>query len=267
MNPKIRRALTNCISILVIICLLHSMLPPPVYMAPLPPPPDYTENLLAILGTLEQDDDGNLSFPHPEARPGSARGMVLPYAELGIPLLDLDPLPNLLADMLPISGQSSRSGQTPTEYTSPLSASSRPLPPTFAPPLRLTISGYSGPLPLQSQMAITQVYLPLVMNNNQGPPSSVVGKKAIFAVLLPDANVLSTGLGFSARQIVQVQTVIEAEQSAIAALNTEMQVILNDDRLTTAEKQAAIAAANYNERLLTILSGSGRSTAFVQNIF
>jgi hypothetical protein len=53
-----------------------------------------------------------------------------------------------------------------------------------------------------------------------------------------------------------VQTVVEAEQVAIAALNAEAEVIINDESKTLTEKQAAIAAMDYNGRLAAILQGS-----------
>jgi hypothetical protein len=257
MNKQTRRTLTHWMSIAIHLTVIFTMvgqllLPLTVQAAPVPPPyrPDYAEKLLAISDTLEQTEAGELRFSYPESRPGSARGVVLPFDQnlnLG---LDTTLLPNL-PDVV-VSGVGSRSSKLP-DLPSSLSPAT-PTSPDFSSPLSLTISGYSGPLAIAAQDTITTTYLPLVFG---GPPAApVVGEKAIFDQLLPDTSILATAVGFSAGQISQVQTVVEAEQVAIAALNAEAEVIINDESKTLTEKQAAIAAMDYNGRLAAILQGS-----------
>lgn len=256
MSPHIRRKLTQVISIVVIICMLGSLLPPPARAMPLPSsPPDYTENLVAVSGTLEQDRLGHLGFPHPEARPGSGNPWVVPHVEGASSLLDFSSPADLAAIQSPVSGQNSRSGHLPGVGTSPATVLPQPTPVVWASFPQLTISGYSSPLPLQNQQVLTQTFLPIIMGGS-GVPPSVVGKKAIFGALLPDATLLSTALGFLPAQVQQVQVVIDAEKAAITALEAEAAVIINDESKTPEQKQATIAAIDYNGRLKAILADS-----------
>lgn len=253
MPIQIRRRLTKWISLVVILCLLGNMLPPAVHAAPLPPSPDYTENLLKVSSTLEKDSGGNLSFPHPKSLPGSAQALVLPLVEKVNPLAGLNFPSYFHSDVSFISGQNSRLSTTSKAQVPP-ALIPRSAISIFPTPLHLTISGYSGLTALHNQIAITSTFLPIVMRD--GPPSSVVGEKAIFELILPTAQVLSSQLGFSNEQVGLVQAVIDAEKVAIAVLDAEAAGIINDESKTLTEKQTAITAIDYNGRLKTILASS-----------
>ncbi len=264
MNIQTRRKLLKAVSRVANIAVIITMVVNNILIAmqaqaaPVTTPrfSDYTENLLVVSNTLELDDTGNLNFPHPEARPGSAKGTVLPYKEFADTTLTSEFLPDFSQNTQFQSGQSSRSRGTPFRQSGPTFPALEMSPFAADTPLQLTISNYSGILPLQQQNVISDVYLPIVFGSGPNTNPVVIGEKAIFNQILPDTAQLSTALGFSAVQIGQIQSIIDAENAAIALLEAEAAAIINDDTKTLAEKKAAIIAINYNERLKSILRDS-----------
>jgi len=191
-------------NVLVILSMVSQLLLPVVAQAAapkLPTRPDYKTNLLAVSNILQQDDNGNLYFPYPEQRPGSAKGMVIQaYGNQLLPLVASFDHPSLPVELPMIAGQSSRTGNQAN----------------FALPILPNVIMANAPpslFPLQTKIATNSIYLPMVTGGQD--VSSVVGTKAIFALLLPHADILATELGFSAQQITKIQNVIDTELTTI----------------------------------------------------
>ncbi|MEZ4730252.1 MAG: DUF6531 domain-containing protein [Caldilineaceae bacterium] len=133
-------------------------------------------------------------------------------------------------------------------------ASSTPSQPAQEPPLDAM-----DDLWVQSQSQTDAVqnfhsFLPLINQNN--PTTAPLGEKPVFQTLLPDSTLLATALEFSTAQIQHVQAVIDTEKTAIAALEAQANGIIGDGQKSLQEKQAAIAAMDYNGQLRMLLRGS-----------
>ena len=94
------------------------------------------------------------------------------------------------------------------------------------------------------------IFLPII----PAPAEPVWGTKPVFDLLLPDPVALANELNFNATQIAIIASAITAETQARAILDAQANLIINDPDLTLAQKQAAIAAMNYNGQLLDILA-------------
>lgn len=94
------------------------------------------------------------------------------------------------------------------------------------------------------------IFLPIL----PAPGQPVWGTKPVFDLLLPNPATLATELNFNTTQIAIVTSAITAENQARAVLDAQANLIINDPDLTLAQKQAAIAAMNYNGQLLDILA-------------
>src|SRR5690606_33542881 len=99
-----------------------------------------------------------------------------------------------------------------------------------------------------------RLFLPLV--NKANTTAAPLGDTAVFQTLLPDPAALAAELRFSETQIQQVQAVVDAERVAIAALDADAAVVIDDTQKSLQEKQAAIAAMDYNGQLRSILKTS-----------
>lgn len=235
-----RRTLAYWISIVVAIGLIASTLPPPERTAAHSLiPDDYVQRLLAVSGALRRGQDGDIFFPYPAARSTSIDSTVSPY------------------DVSPVAGQSSRqvisATSTPGRDADPPLVSPEPL---AAPSARDASRPEPTNLALGPSRAPQQktVFFPIVRSDRIG--QSILGTKPVFSVLLPDPDVLAAELPFSKTQIAQVKQIVASEARAIAALNGPVDAIINNTAKTLAEKRAAIAAMDYNGKLLAILRSS-----------
>lgn len=107
----------------------------------------------------------------------------------------------------------------------------------------------ANPFQLNNVRQSFNSYLPTVLT----PVQPVWGLKPVLHVVLPDTAVLQGDLGFSTAQIAAVSQITAQEEAGRAVLEAEAAVIINDDALTLEQKRQAIAAMNYNGRLLALL--------------
>lgn len=110
--------------------------------------------------------------------------------------------------------------------------------------------------PAQPQLDTPQtqhaLFLPLITQ----PALQVWGNKPVFDLLVPNPSVLISELAFTAGEVAVVTAVSESERAAIASLDAEAAVYINDDALSLDQKRAAIAEMDYNGRLRVILQQS-----------
>lgn len=251
MRAKHQRYLIKFISALLITSILGIAVLQPIYAAThyqqryKSPRDYYVQNLLSISNSLEWDPNkDDLGFPHPESRPDSARAARSPYADPSVFASSLNARFGSSTWSLNSSNLHDLSGEV-----SLYSEKQRP----WSRLQRFVNNTLSTPVEPQTQSFI---YLPLVLREFSITSPPIVGGKAIFDQLIPDASVLSSELNFTVNQITQVKSVIDDERAAIAVLHSEADAIIEDESLSLEEKRAAIADMSYNERLRAILQNS-----------
>jgi RHS repeat-associated protein len=253
MKSKIWSYIYKLTSALLITCILGVTILQPVYAATHPQPSYtsprdyYVSNLLTVSNTLELDrKEDNLGFPHPESRPGSARMANSLYAEPNAWLTSLGLYDNATPWLLNPLEVYERSASGERVFY----GEEQPNLPSLGEIVNDVLGHYS------KSQAQNFVYLPVVLRVSSSAELPVVGNKAIFDQLVPNMSMLSSDLDFTSNQVSQVQSVIDDERAAIATLDAEAAVIINDESLSLEEKRAAIIAMDYNGRLRAILQGS-----------